>query len=103
MLTSRLRGLCQDHGTFVDQEESYSIQTLPTSTATGTSNFVHLRVRRTSQPNLREYVSRPILRYLGAVESTDRASAPTNFNLQVKRFVSFSHLARDSHFRLIQI
>ncbi|KAM7539356.1 hypothetical protein Aperf_G00000048974 [Anoplocephala perfoliata] len=74
MLIARLRGLCQEHSSFTDQEESYSIQTLPTSTATGASNFVHLRVRRTSQPNLREYVSRPVLRYLGAVESTDRAS-----------------------------
>ncbi|KAM7539355.1 hypothetical protein Aperf_G00000048974 [Anoplocephala perfoliata] len=85
MLIARLRGLCQEHSSFTDQEESYSIQTLPTSTATGASNFVHLRVRRTSQPNLREYVSRPVLRYLGAVESTDRASAPISFNSQVCR------------------
>ncbi|VUZ41332.1 unnamed protein product [Hymenolepis diminuta] len=74
LLLSRLRGICKDHSTFTDQEESYSAQGLPTSVTTGTSTFVNFRVRRTIQPNIREYVNRPVIRYLGAVESTDRVS-----------------------------
>nr|CDS25280.2 syntaxin binding protein 5 [Hymenolepis microstoma] len=72
LLLSRLRGLCKDHSAFTDQEESYSFQGLPTSVTTGTPTFVNFRVRRTLQPNIREYVNRSVIRYLGAVESIDR-------------------------------
>ncbi|KAM3177566.1 hypothetical protein ACTXT7_004319 [Hymenolepis weldensis] len=48
LLLSRLRGICKDHSTFTDQEESYSAQGLPTSVTTGTSTFVNFRVSRRS-------------------------------------------------------
>ncbi|VDN98403.1 unnamed protein product [Rodentolepis nana] len=94
LLLSRLRGLCKDHSAFTDQEESYSFQGLPASVTTATPTFVNFRVRRTVQPNIREYISRPVIRYLGAVESTDRASISRRSYIEASAHGSISNFLK---------
>ncbi|VDD75759.1 unnamed protein product [Mesocestoides corti] len=84
MLTTRLRGLCREYSPFYDHEEAFSVAvvsaqtTNPIASASGTTPYVQLRVRKSLLPNARDLGIWPVLRYLGAVESDDKVQLRGN-------------------------